>query len=221
MTALIGISGKIGCGKSTLSSMLAERLGWRVMSFGGLLKDEVASVFQFPREWCDTPEGKRRKVQVPPDLHRTGAPGSATVRQLLQYWGTDVCRAKDPDYWTRLLAERLELGSALCAKVGHPSGSIVDDVRFPNEARMILGRGGILIRLDPYPGWEAGPGAEHASETALDEWGQWTVRLAPMLGELGLVAGVVTHMVTVDAELKVLIGTIPGAEIRTFGWSQQ
>lgn len=186
---LIGISGKIGCGKSTLARLLAERLGWRVLSFGEVLKDEVSHVFGFPRAWCDTPEGKRKVVLVRSDLVRAGAPVSATVRQLLQYWGTDVCRAKNPDHWARIMEQRLCVGDGLCGKVGRPvPGTIIDDVRFPNEARMILGRGGRLIRLDPYPGWRPGENAGHASETALDDWGQWTMRLAPAKGELEAVA---------------------------------
>lgn len=175
MSTILGISGKIGCGKSTLAQMLAADLGWRVLSFGGLIKDETSRVFGFPREWCDSQQGKRRVVQLKPSA-KLGA--TATVRQLLQYWGTDVCRAKDPEYWMRAMAHAME----------NQVGVIVDDVRFANEARMILARGGMLVRLDPYKGWEPGPEAEHVTETALDSWPTWALRAAPSLGGLNEVA---------------------------------
>lgn len=213
MSTLIGISGKIGCGKSTLGNMLAERLKFPVMSFGGLLKDEVSRVFGFPREWCDSPEGKRRKVHVSEEAVKAGAPLVATVRQLLQYWGTDVCRAKDQDYWVKGMAKRLTLSQALREKAEHPTGTIIDDVRFPNEARMVLRGGGILVRLDPYPGWAAGEHAAHASETALDDWDEWTMRVAPLIGELETVADCLVEIVQIESliaeQAECVLGHLP------------
>lgn len=198
MSALIGISGKIGCGKSTLSNLLANRLGWRVLSFGGLLKDEASAVFGFPRVWCDTPEGKRRTVKVGPSV---GLGATATVRQLLQYWGTDVCRKKDPDCWARAMARAVDSSAR---------SVIIDDVRFANEARMILGRGGILVRLDPYPGWKPGTHAEHESETALDAWPEWTLRVAPLMGELEAVAETILGAVLVHGLVDAVEERIKG-----------
>ena len=49
--------------------------------------------------------------------------------------------------------------------------------------------GGIMVRLEPYAGWEPGPGADHASETALDGRGHmFDVTLRPGYGELGTAA---------------------------------
>jgi hypothetical protein len=182
MKGLLGISGKIGCGKSTLAAMLAERLGWRVLSFGGLIKDETSRVFHFPRSWCDSQEGKRRIVPLKPSV---GLGATATVRQLLQYWGTDVCRAKDPLHWLKAM-------ESIVAE--NDGGTIIDDVRFPNEARMILARGGQLVRLDPYKGWVPGPEAGHVTETALDTWPTWALRCAPSKGSLSVVAQQVVDM---------------------------
>ena len=45
----------------------------------------------------------------------------------------------------------------------------ITDVRYPNEAKMILARGGELIRIDR-------PGVtrlDHPSECALDDWSDW------------------------------------------------
>jgi hypothetical protein len=70
-------------------------------------------------------------------------------------------RDADPDYWVK--AMRLDL----CSLVGRDT-IIIDDVRYPNEAALIHERGGLTVRLNPYPSWQPGPDAGHASETALD-----------------------------------------------------
>jgi len=182
---VIGISGKIGCGKSTVARRVAERLGWRVTSFGARLKDEVSELFGFPREWCDTAEGKDRMVNLfDPSacshaqskiLLMTAKWRGITVRELLQLWGTEVRRAYEPDYWVNRMEDFL--GRNL-------GGWVIDDVRFPNEAKYIRDLDGLLVRLEPYPGWEPGPHAVHVSETALDEYERFDLRLAPAKGEL-------------------------------------
>jgi|GEM_PF-531898 len=183
---IIGISGKIGCGKSTVARRVAERLGWRVTSFGARLKDEVAELFRFPREWCDTIEGKDRVVDMgEADICSVArivvhgkdgkVPQGMTVRELLQVWGTEVRRARDPDYWVKAMEDFLGRNHG---------GWVIDDVRFPNEAKYIRDLDGLLARLDPYQGWELGPHAGHVSETALDEYERFDLRLAPALGDL-------------------------------------
>jgi hypothetical protein len=47
---------------------------------------------------------------------------------------------------------------------------MIDDVRFKNEAEMVLNLGGILIRIDPHTKWKPGKYANHTSETNLDEY---------------------------------------------------
>ena len=45
----------------------------------------------------------------------------------------------------------------------------ITDVRYPNEAEMVLARGGKLVRIDR-------PGVtrlDHPSECALDDWSDW------------------------------------------------
>jgi hypothetical protein len=196
---IIGLSGKLGCGKSTLAKLLAAPSDARVLSFGGVIKDETAVYFGFPREWCDCQEGKSktfpldRYVQLFHDILGFTEIGLTdeplmTVRKALQWYGTEYRRKQDADYWVKAMQARLDAARGFSI--------IIDDVRFPNEARMIRARGGLLIRLDPYPGWRPGPEADHASETALDEWTDWDLRVAPELGELPLMADVVCCVAT-------------------------
>lgn len=186
---LIGISGKIGCGKSTLAHLVAQRLGWAVTSFGARLKDEVAQLFGFSRSSCDTPEGKDRIVDLieSPWAAATLAMtrdsrATMSVRELLQVWGTDVRRAQDPDYWVRSMRGFLE---------SEGGGWVLDDLRFPNEAALVREQGLLLVRLEPYPGWEPGPHAGHLSETALDDFQGWDLILSPLKGELDRAADLV------------------------------
>jgi hypothetical protein len=52
-----------------------------------------------------------------------------------------------------------------------PSQWIITDVRFPNEAKAILDKGGILIRMLRSVD---NPNSQHESEIALDNWENWS-----------------------------------------------
>jgi hypothetical protein len=184
---IIGISAKAGCGKSTLAYYLARARADVVrLSFAGVLKLECADRFEFPLEWTLTQEGKLQVVE------HEGLPGGRmTVREILQWWGTDVCRAKDPDYWLKAMDGQIARVRATLAAdgIGEPL-VLIDDVRFPNEA-LYCSSGGLCVRLQPFAGWAPGPGAAHESETALDDWTAFDLVLAPGYGEL---AGCVPHI---------------------------
>lgn len=80
-------------------------------------------------------------------------------RSLLQWWGTDYRRAKDPDYWVKRLRKTLE--------DHNPDVALITDVRFPNEVEFIHGLGGVYVEV-------INTGAvdvvvhEHPSESLLD-----------------------------------------------------
>ena len=149
---IIGISGKMGCGKSTFAKHLKDILGedWKIMSFATLLKEECSQRFSFPLDWCFSEEGKQRIVEVDGGFY--GKSGDMTVRQILQWWGTDVRRAEDPGYWVRAMQSRIK------------GNVIIDDVRFPDELPIC----DIKVRLQPYLNYQFGVNSSHASETALD-----------------------------------------------------
>lgn len=183
----IGFSGKIGCGKTTmcvlLERLLKERMGLKVeiISFGATLKQKVAETFQFPLDWCYSTEGKCKYVKFTQDhyvleeTHVTEefAPykkqisiiphiKGMSVRQLLQWWATEVARRHYSDYWVDAWKE--------AAKRSGADVILIDDVRFPNEVCAIKGEDsfGGVFRLNPYDGWDYS--SNHESETALDEY---------------------------------------------------
>lgn len=177
---IVGISGKIGTGKSTVARYLHEHLfhaGYPVLRqpFAGLLKSEVAEKFGFPRAFCDTTEGKDIVIE------HALLPRPMRVREILQWYGTDVIRAEEPDYWVMAMDKLLE-------PVSSRTVIIIDDVRFPNEADFVRRQGGLLVRLRPYNGWEPGPYANHESETILDGYDAWDRVYCPEYGGLDATA---------------------------------
>ena len=195
---VIGLSAKMGCGKSTLAKMLVKELDpifTRRVAFGDLLKRECSAHFGFPAEWCYSQEGKEKEFVITDqwqflhgDLPLCAKPTIEgpvmTVREALQWYGTDYRRAQDPEYWTKAMRKELVLAAENQFKY-----VVVDDVRFPNEAQVCLDNG-FCFRIEPFQYWKPGPHAGHASETALDGYDKFTEWFMPGFGldELSLVA---------------------------------
>ncbi len=176
---IIGISGKIGSGKTTLTEHLLVLLGegWKRIGFGDILKAEVAAEFNFPTEWCYT--SKDNLVDVD---HPEAPCYKMSVRRLLQWYGTGICRKSDSDYWCcRMTGKLVDLFSDSEVK-----GVVIDDVRFLNEAQLVKSHKGVLIRIEVYGGYSYGAKevAEHASETDLDNCRWWDHVLNPEFGQL-------------------------------------
>ena len=178
---IIGISGKQGSGKSTLTELLLERLGpgWKRASLGDALKQEVSEVFNIPLDLMYTQEGKNTLVVIPRSVMdrypKVFKRTTYLVREVLQLWGTDVRRAEDPTYWTR----RLTAGG---------ENVIVDDIRFIDEAEFICSEGGWLFRLETFPGYVVPATGAHASETDLDGYPGFDEVFRPEFGKLAEVA---------------------------------
>ena len=201
---IIGISGKLGTGKTeTANIMKAELekqgLKVRVEHFVSALKAEVAAIFEFPEELTYTTEGKAIRIKptlraMHEMLHANVGPvldidTSYSVRELLQLWGTDVRRKRDPDYWVKKTLK------AWCKHLRDDVDVLImDDMRFPNEAVCVNNNNynpnavGQLLRLDPYEGYDQY--SDHESETALDGFMEWDARLAPDYGKLPEAAAV-------------------------------
>jgi len=149
----LGLTGKLASGKDTAFIRLHELEGNHILtrfSFADELRLEIEDTLgtDLPALW--------RK------------PYSETVRRLLQWWGTDLRRAEDPDYWVRLAIDR--------ARSSQDIGllPVFTDVRFPNEADAIIRAGGLIVRV-----WapesvrrerNGGKLPSHESETAMDEY---------------------------------------------------
>lgn len=181
---LIGISAKMGCGKTHLTGHLIALLGndWKRVSLGDSVKEEAAETFKFPLDWCYSQSGKNTIVSVD---HPDAPSKKMTVRAILQWWGTDVRRAEQEDYWVIKGLEKI------INLFNQGFNVIVDDIRFPDELAMISDSGGKNVRINAYPEYEPNPATkDHPSETALDNLSgnDWYLIISPAYGKLKVAA---------------------------------
>ena len=174
---IIGISGKMGVGKSTTAMRLNEVLPRSIRyAFADLLKAEVSRLFGFPPEWC-----YNRKEEVINFHHMEegeSIPKEMTVRETLQWYGTDVIRAREPQRWIRQIVRTIR-------ELHDYDYLIIEDVRFLNEAKFVKDSGGLLVRIEPYDGYIMPTKAvQHISETELDDFQGWNLKLRPGEGDV-------------------------------------
>lgn len=209
---IIGLSGKIGCGKTELSKNIMSIMDSERIALGDVLKKEVADIFGVSVDLFYSQKGKEKIVMaIFPEgdfysqIKGGTVPKAMTARELLQWWGTDIRRHQDPAYWIK------KMDSVLIQK--RHSNVIIDDIRFPEEANLVRQHGGFLVRLEPYEGWEPGPFAGHKSETALDNYKGFDMVIAPRYGELPkFAAEVVERALEYDKPMYAPLKTKRAAE---------
>ena len=144
---VICISGKAGHGKDTVAGMMAEMLesdGYStlVTHFADLVKYVCKMFFGW--------NGEKDEYG----------------RSLLQRVGTDIVRAKDPDYWVGFVAEMMSMFD------GEWDYVLVPDCRFPNEVDYLKASGfnteHIRVFRKDYVGLLTNEQKSHPSEIALD-----------------------------------------------------
>jgi len=138
---IIGVCGFIGSGKDTVADYLTNFHGFRRESFASTLKDAVAQVFGWDRTMLEgrTKQAREWREQVDTWWAERLHMPTLTPRWILQYWGTEVCRAGfHDDIWIASLENKLR----------HSQDDVViSDCRFPNEIRAIKNAGGRVIRV--------------------------------------------------------------------------
>lgn len=144
---LIGIGGRAGSGKDTLGAIT----GQKIVKFADPLYEQVAKLLGISPLELKSSHGKNRNYS----FLKNGIPTFMTGREILQYVGTDVCRAFDEDYFVKLLPFAQNI--------------TITDVRFPNEIRAIKRNDGILIYVQRE--LNKSDFRSHSSENAVDAFG--------------------------------------------------
>lgn len=125
---LFGITGKKFSGKDTsVAHLPASVIRY---SFAGPLKEELKKVFQLSDSQLNDPLEKEMIDK------RYGK----SPRQLMQWYGTDVVRRVDKNYWIKRFLKFHSLHDS-SVKI------VVTDVRFQNEAEAIRSLGGEIIQV--------------------------------------------------------------------------
>ena len=141
MKIIIGITGLISSGKDTIADYLCTFHGFKRVSFAASLKDAVASVFGWNREYLEGSTKTSRAWREQKDewwSERLGM--EITPRWVLQYWGTEVCRnGFHKDIWVASVENKLRQTD---------ENIVITDCRFRNEITAIKNAGGITIRIN-------------------------------------------------------------------------
>lgn len=150
----IGLVGRKRTGKDTAGGYLQEAHGYRRMAFADKLRAAV--------EVLDPVVGYLSWTSYREALERYGYEEAKDrfpeFRRVLQAYGTGLRDALGPDVWVDALARELDHHDPAVPVV-------VTDVRFPNEAARLAGRGFLLVRLTR----GEHDGDTHPSETEVDK----------------------------------------------------
>ena len=199
MATIVAVSGKSQHGKDVVANFLVRHFGFHRVAWSDELKHEVATRL---RATVKAITAMDERLGLLPNLpmalrlrtHHENHPSEAwwaarihyilnterspAIRALLQEYGTEVRRADNGDYWLDAWARRVR--RVIREDALHPSSAevriVIPDTRFPNEAQRALDLGGILVRVER-PGAPPCPTPNHPSETALDAWPNWDLRL--------------------------------------------
>ena len=138
MTKIIGLKGKAGVGKDTVGKYLHTRYTFRKIALADPLKEIVAIITGWPLHLIkgESLESRNfRETEVHPDL-------GMTCREILQHIGTELFRNHfDPETWIKIARRQI------MESVKENYDIVVTDIRFDNEAQMILDLGGEIWNI--------------------------------------------------------------------------
>jgi hypothetical protein len=151
---IIAICGHKFSGKSTVARLLHNATGYEVVSFADKLKDITCVLSGCTREHLEDYDFK--ETQLVPDYLRPYCLNAEkpTFRAFLQHFGSEVMRGVNDNIWID------------CTLSNCGENAIISDCRFPNEAKAVKARGGIVIKV-VRPDVKASD--SHQSETMIDE----------------------------------------------------
>jgi hypothetical protein len=138
---IIGVTGFIGSGKDTIADYLCTFHGFKRMSYAASLKDAVAAVFGWNREYLEGSTKASREWREQKDMWWSERLGmEITPRWVLQYWGTEICRnGFHKDIWVASVENKLRQTD---------ENIVITDCRFANEIQSIKTVGGYTMRVN-------------------------------------------------------------------------
>lgn len=129
---LIGLTGKAGCGKDTLADLVVGDSESKI-AFADALKSFCVEYLGLSHDDAYTQEGKMRYNEF----------WGMTNREILQRVGTEAMRnGFDKDVWVKIAMIKIEKA------LNEGKIVVVSDCRFDNEAELIEGLGGIVMKVE-------------------------------------------------------------------------
>jgi len=160
---IIGFGYQQKVGKDHAARVLCEQAGFRRYGFTDpLYRMAFAATGLDPDLSVDLDGREAFKVSVHRATVGAGGYMEATGREILQWLGTEVGRAAEPDLWAMLLARKL-------GEVLPHTDVVISDVRFSNEVTMLRDLGATfgaetkLVRIASAA--TQGAGSNHQSDT--------------------------------------------------------
>lgn len=151
---LYAMSGKMGAGKDTIGNMISNELKKKKydvvnMSYSTPIKKEMSELISFFHNVDSISKTAQNFNAEEKDVltflnlinGKSIYERSPEARLAIQFWGTDVRRKQDPDYWVKKLTELTVNG------INNDKCVYISDVRFPNEANSVYDLNGKVIRL--------------------------------------------------------------------------
>lgn len=158
---LLGISGRIESGKTTVSNYLVEKYKFKKMAFADPIKEAAKAIFN----WTDDHVNGPLKLMVDPFW---GISPREVFQNLGTEWGRDALKEKFPlfarktgsDIWVRNFVLRYNDYIKEC-NYGHV---VLEDIRFLNEADAFRSLGGFILKLNR----SSVEKLDHPSESTVD-----------------------------------------------------
>ena len=167
---LIAFGHKARQGKDTAAIAMLEATpldtGVHRVGFATALRKEVNAAIRQFHGAANLIDGFKDSGLMPDWVRAESWPDKQ--RTLLQWWGTEYRRKKDPDYWVKRFFEHLQELD--------PEVALVTDLRFRNEADAIRAAGGYLVKVERTTTPDVSV-PEHESERALDGYTGWDYTL--------------------------------------------
>ena len=173
---ILGLSGKKQSGKDTLAQALEREKVAKRYAFADSLKGLCGTIFDIPeyKLWGSEEDKNGPSPLIWRDIglsflknyspQNKNLDNHVSIRELLQIFGSDVCREFYKDFWVNWTLRKIT--SDRSHAQNHPGHEVISDVRFPNEVEKIWENGGIVIRLLR----NSDSNDSHKSETGLDDW---------------------------------------------------